>query len=244
MEERHLMFFIGIIMSLMIVSCMAAEVAASGGGEKECKVAEVVIRVGVFSGDGELIKFALNLEYLEAEFFLFGALGKGLDSIAPELANGGPSPIGVKKAHLDDRTRRIIEEFGYQEVGHLKDLLGENVWLSEHIFIHIYIYIYIYIFRAIIATLGGFPRPKLDLRAKNFAKIVDDAFGYNLSPPFDPYANTLNYLLPSYIIPYVGLVGYVGANPNLNGYISKRVTNPNSQLQFSLFTYFYCFTFI
>jgi hypothetical protein len=52
---------------------------------------------------------------------------------------------------------------------------------------------------------------------------MDNAFGYNLDPPFDPYHSTINYLIASYIIPYVGLVGYVGASPNINGYISKGV---------------------
>jgi len=28
--------------------------------------------------------------------------------------------------------------------------------------------------------------------------------------PFDPYANDINFLLVSYLIPYVGLTGYVG----------------------------------
>ncbi|WOL11822.1 hypothetical protein Cni_G20586 [Canna indica] len=150
----------------------------------------------ISSSDVDLLQFALNLEHTECDFFLYGALGCGLDAIAPELAMGGPPPIGARKANLDETTRLIIEEFGYQEVGHL---------------------------RAIKNTVGGFPRPQLDLSAENFAKIMDDAFGYHLNPPFDPYNNTINYLLASYAIPYMGLVAYVGANPNINGFVSKRL---------------------
>ncbi|KAJ4713087.1 Desiccation-related protein PCC13-62 [Melia azedarach] len=146
--------------------------------------------------DKDLIHIALNLEFLETEFFLNGALGKGLDSIAPQLAEGGPPPVGAKKANLDFLTKNIIEEFGYQEVGHL---------------------------RAIISTVGGFPRPQLDLRAQNFAKIFDQVAGYKLVPPFDPYFNAMNYLLASYAIPYVGLVGYVGTIPNLVNSTSRRL---------------------
>jgi hypothetical protein len=74
----------------------------------------------IVANDIDRIQFAFNLEFLEAEFFLYGALGRGLDSIAPTFAAGGPPPIGAKKANLDRRVRRIIEEFAYQEVGHLR----------------------------------------------------------------------------------------------------------------------------
>ncbi|XVF62409.1 hypothetical protein PTKIN_Ptkin09bG0005400 [Pterospermum kingtungense] len=146
--------------------------------------------------DVNLLEFPLNLEYLEAEFFLYGALGHGLDKVAPELTMGGPRPIGAKKANLDPLTKDIILQFALQEVGHLK---------------------------AIKKTVKGFPRPQLDLSAASFAKVIDHAFKRPLVPPFDPYANSINYLIASYLIPYVGLTGYVAANPKLLGAISKRL---------------------
>lgn len=53
---------------------------------------------------------------------------------------------------------------------------------------------------------------------------MDEAVGYNLVPPFNPYANSVNYLLASYVIPYVGLVGYVGTIPNLSSFNTKSVS--------------------
>ncbi|RZC80788.1 hypothetical protein C5167_043368 [Papaver somniferum] len=152
--------------------------------------------IPVYPFDVHLLHFSLNLEYLEAEYFLYGALGYGLDKVAPELVMGGPPPIGAQKANLDELVNRIIEEFGYQEVGHI---------------------------RAIKTTVGGFPRPLMNLSACNFATIMNDAFGYPLDPPFDPYANSLNFMLASYVIPYVGLTGYVGANPFIEGWKTKRL---------------------
>ncbi|KAF3320927.1 Desiccation-related protein PCC13-62 [Carex littledalei] len=74
-------------------------------------------------------------------------------------------------------------------------------------------------------TVKGFPRPQLDISAENFAKIVDTAFKFKLNPPFDPYANGINYLIASYINPYVGLTGYVGANPELRTECSSEGRN-------------------
>ncbi|KAL9859339.1 hypothetical protein AtNW77_Chr1g0046741 [Arabidopsis thaliana] len=146
--------------------------------------------------DRKLLEFPLNLEYLEAEFFLFGALGFGLDKVAPNLTMGGPSPIGAQKANLDPLTRDIILQFAWQEVGHL---------------------------RAIKKTVKGFARPQLDLSKKAFAKVMDKAFGVKFVPPFNPYANSYNYLIASYLVPYVGLTGYVGANPKLQCPASRKL---------------------
>lgn len=71
--------------------------------------------------------------------------------------------------------------------------------------------------------MGGFPRPLVDLSAKNFAKLLDEAFGYELEPPFDPYRDPISFMIGAYVVPYVGLLGYVGANPFLVGYVAKRV---------------------
>ncbi|KAJ4980052.1 hypothetical protein NE237_010832 [Protea cynaroides] len=55
---------------------------------------------------------------------LRGALGYGLDSVAPNLTLGGPPPIGARKANLDPLIRDIITQFAYQEVGHLRFLVA------------------------------------------------------------------------------------------------------------------------
>ncbi|KAK6913656.1 hypothetical protein RJ641_020977 [Dillenia turbinata] len=148
------------------------------------------------TGDVDLLEFPLNLEYLEAEFFLWGALGHGLDQVAPQLTQGGPPPFGARKANLDPLTRDVILQFAYQEVGHL---------------------------RAIKEAVTGFPRPLLNLSAASFANVINHAFGKPLVPPFDPYANSINYLIASYMVPYIGLTGYVGANPKLQAETSKRL---------------------
>ncbi|KAL8486085.1 hypothetical protein ACS0TY_022520 [Phlomoides rotata] len=146
--------------------------------------------------DVALLEFPLNLEYLEAEFFSWGAFGRGLDAFAPNLTKGGPSPVGAKKANLSPLIKDIIAQFAFQEFGHL---------------------------RAIQKTVPGFARPLLNLSTASFATIMNDAFGKPLIPAFDPYANDINYLIASYVVPYVGLTGYVGASSKLEHPISKRL---------------------
>ena len=72
------------------------------------------------TSDADLLEFALNLEYLEAEFFLWGSVGHGLDQIDPTLAEGGLQPYGAQKASLDNVTQDVIYQFALQEVGHLR----------------------------------------------------------------------------------------------------------------------------
>lgn len=63
----------------------------------------------------------------------------------------------------------------------------------------------------------------MDLSAKSFAKLIDEAFGFPLDPPFYPYRDSLSYMVGSYTVPYVGLNGYTGSNPFLCVYLAKRV---------------------
>lgn len=82
-----------------------------------------------------------------------------------------------------------------------------------------------YWFRALKKALGSyyFPRVQLDLSNATWGQLIDDAFGQKLNPPFNPYANTLNFLLGMYTLPYVGLTGYVGTSPLLQGAGAKAV---------------------
>ena len=63
---------------------------------------------------------ALNLEYFEAEYFLWASYGFGLDKLAPSLTGNGPKPIGVQKANLDAYYTDVFQQMGLQEIGHIR----------------------------------------------------------------------------------------------------------------------------
>ncbi|XVF21942.1 hypothetical protein REPUB_Repub12eG0132500 [Reevesia pubescens] len=72
------------------------------------------------------MEFALNLLYLEEEFYLLSSIGKGIDDIYSGLIQG-PAPIGAMVANLDIVTHRIIEELAYQVLGNIRANLDENL---------------------------------------------------------------------------------------------------------------------
>ncbi|KAK9945117.1 hypothetical protein M0R45_010647 [Rubus argutus] len=111
--------------------------------------------------------------------------------------SSGPPPIGAQKALLEDPVvARIIEEFAYEQVGHI---------------------------RAIIRTVGGFPRPLLDLSREHYARGFDRIVGFPLNPPFNPYANSLNFLIATYYNHYLALNGYAGTIPSLISPTNRRL---------------------
>ncbi|TVU17799.1 hypothetical protein EJB05_33856 [Eragrostis curvula] len=174
-------------------------VPGAGAGPDDPRCRPAAPRRGalpVYPSDMEQLQFLLNAKYVEAEWFLHGALGRGVDFLDRNLSGGGPRPVGARKADLDFRTTEIAAELGYQEVGHI---------------------------RAIKQYVGGFPRPAIDLSADRFAMVMDDAMGARLDPPFDPYANSVNFLLASYVLPHVTAAATMGISSTLMGYLSKRL---------------------
>ncbi|CAJ1940788.1 unnamed protein product [Sphenostylis stenocarpa] len=146
--------------------------------------------------DADLVEYPLDLAFLVAEFCLMGATGRGLDAFAPGLAQGGPPPVGGKMANLDPLTRNLSLQYGFIAVGHL---------------------------RAIKRAVKGYPRPLLNISKDLFAETLDHFFGQPLHPPFDPYANSMNYRIACYIVTLVAPSAYAGIIPKLQNTTSKEL---------------------
>jgi hypothetical protein len=133
--------------------------------------------------DVAILNFALNLEYLEAEFYLQAAFGRSLSAAD---SGGGPAPIGGRKVTFtSDAVRQYAEEIAIDEENHVKFLRS---------------------------ALGAsaVARPQLDI-GPAFAAAANAAFGTTLTPAFDPYANDLFFLHGAFVFEDVGVTAYKGA---------------------------------
>ncbi|GAQ82932.1 hypothetical protein KFL_001290230 [Klebsormidium nitens] len=134
--------------------------------------------------DADILNFALNLEYLEGEFYSWAAFGKGLES---SLTGGGGPVIGGQKASLSADAQAYAEQIAIDEINHVKFLrtaLGD----------------------------AAVPEPAIDI-GPAFAVAANAAANATLDPPFSPYTDDVTFLLGAFIFEDVGVTAYGGAVP-------------------------------
>lgn len=131
--------------------------------------------------DDDILNFALNLEYLEAEYYLRGVSGTTLDQALGGASLGG-SVKGGRQVSFTSATRRgFVENIARNETAHVSYLRST---LAD---------------RAI-------KRPVIDLDA-GFAAVAQAAG----MPGFDPFANEMSFYLGAFLFEDVGVTAYKGA---------------------------------
>lgn len=134
--------------------------------------------------DADILNFALNLEYLEAEFYLRATFGRGL-----RAADVGSSPgrvDGGRKVNFSGQRniREYAEEIAIDEENHvqfLRKALGS----------------------------AAVKRPRINIGTA----FRDAAQAAGLGNNFDAYASVDNFLLAAFIFEDVGVTAYKGAAP-------------------------------
>ena len=138
--------------------------------------------------DAAILNFALNLEYLEAEFYLraingVGLADKDITGIDPQGPVVGGKPVPFKTAAI----KQYAQEIASDEKAHVLFLRS---------------------------ALGGakVSRPKIDLQS-SFTAAARAAGVVSGTQTFDPFASEENFLLGAYIFEDVGVTAYKGAAP-------------------------------
>jgi hypothetical protein len=138
--------------------------------------------------DGAILNFALNLEYLEAEFYSNAVYGHGLpDSLTHGKGNRG-SVQGGRAVHFKSRSiKQFATEIARDEYEHVRFLRG---------------------------ALGGaaVARPEINI-SSSFTAAATAAGLIKAGQKFDVYANEDNFLLGAFIFEDVGVTAYKGAAP-------------------------------
>jgi hypothetical protein len=137
--------------------------------------------------DADILTFALNLEYLEAEYYLYAATGSGLS--ATDAGSGAGTtivPSTTKVAFTDAYLQQYANEIAQDELNHVRFL------------------------RSALSAAGATvqPRPAIDL---TFFAGLGTAAG--VSGTFNPFTDENAFLTGAFVFEDVGVTAYLGAAP-------------------------------
>ena len=138
--------------------------------------------------DGAILNFALNLEYLEAEFYYNAVFGHGLpSSLTTGKGKLGPVEGGAAVPFQSQAIKQFATEIAkdeYEHVAFLRSALG----------------------------VAKVARPAINIK-QSFTAAATAAGLIKPGQTFDPYANEDNFLLGAFIFEDVGVTAYKGAAP-------------------------------
>ena len=142
------------------------------------------------SDDLAVFNFALNLEYLEAEYYLRAVTGQGI----PNQLTGGVPANNVTGGSAVPFRSRLMAQFAQtianDELAHvafIRNVLGAN----------------------------AIPEPVIDL-TESFTTLAQAAGLIQPGQSFDPFSNEVDFLLGAYIFEDVGATAYAGAATSLS----------------------------
>jgi hypothetical protein len=141
--------------------------------------------------DAAVLNFALNLEYLEAEFYSFAVYGHGLpDSFTYGQGHRGQVQGGREVNFASWGIKQFATEIARDEYDHVKFL------------------------RSALGS-AAVARPKINIK-ESFTAAATAAGLIQAGQTFDVYANENNFLLGAFIFEDVGVTAYKGAAPLIN----------------------------
>ena len=181
-DRRRLLTMAGIAR----VGAAAALVASAGPAAAAAH--DTATPVAGAPSDASILNFALNLEYLEAEFYLRATTGVGLPASMTTGTGKRGAVTGGRAVPFKTATiRKFAQEIAKDEMTHvafLRSALGA----------------------------AAVSRPAISLDS-SFTAAAMAAGLITKGQIFDPYANELNFLFAAFIFEDVGVTAYKGAAP-------------------------------
>ncbi len=136
--------------------------------------------------DNDILNFALNLEYVEAEFYLRAATGSGIPA-ADALTGAGTVTGGAQVPNLSPAVQTYANELAQTELNHVRAI------------------------QATITKNSGTPVPRPNIDFTNAFNALATAAG--IPTPFDPFSSQSAYLVGAFVFEDVGVTAYNGGAP-------------------------------
>jgi hypothetical protein len=188
-------FFRGAAVAGGAAGAMALAACDGGGGEDKVDFNPSVPPPSPPSAgptDADILNFALNLEYLEAQFYSFAAFGVGLgNNLLGGTGTQGAVTGGKQVPFSDPNVRDYAREISADETAHVAFLRGQ-------------------------LGAAAVAQPAINISGDvngPFSAAARAAGLIGAGQFFDPYATDENFLLGAYIFEDVGVTAYKGASP-------------------------------
>ena len=147
--------------------------------------------------DNDILNFALNLEYLEAQFYTLAASGQTIDQLGVGIGSGTNAATGGVATVITKSGGPTACKVTFQNAvigAYATEIAGEER-------------LHVSFLRSALGS-NAVGQPQLDLY--NSFNALGQLLGL---PSFDPFASDVNFLIGSYIFEDVGVTAYHGAAP-------------------------------